>query len=57
MKIEEYLKPLFNKAKLCISRYEDDNNFENCERVKYDESSNTYKCSKCYNSRYILGTD
>ena len=52
----EYLKPLFIKAKLCILKPEDSKAFENCRKVQYDGVTNSYKCSECYSS-YILDTE
>ena len=53
---EKYLKPLFAKAKLCFPRPENSKEFRECQRVQYDENTNTYKCSKCYSS-YVLDTE
>lgn len=52
--LDDNLKLLILKSHLCFSKPENTNNFQNCERVQYDEKSNSYKCSRCYDDEYII---
>ena len=53
--LDNVLKPLFIKNKLCIKIPEDTNDFQNCNKVTFDEKTNSYICSECYNNYdYIL---
>ena len=49
-KLDNNLKQLFIKSKLCIPRTEQ---FNNCRRVLYDVSTNDYKCSECYENSIL----
>lgn len=51
--MDDNIKPLFIKSKLCVSVDKNLNSFEGCERVKYDEKTKSYKCNKC-SYYYIL---
>ena len=52
--LDDTLKPLFAKNNLCISIPENTYNFQFCDRVQYDEKTNSYKCSRCYYDYYVL---
>ena len=44
--IDDILKPIFIKKKLCIPKPET-GDFQNCQRIIYDDKTKVYKCDMC----------
>ena len=54
--IDDQLKPIYVKNKLCVALPENFINPQNCQRVQYDEETKSYKCVKCYQN-YVVDID
>ena len=52
--LDDNLKPIFLKSNLCMYRGDNERNYQDCERVRYDENTGSYKCSRCYNNEYFI---